>query len=1174
MVLATAPPVFAATPGGPSGVATWRLESQRPTLTAVVSDPDGGSVSAKFFARTSGSATWNLVNGTSVAVASGARAQLTLPTAVEVGRVVEWQVQACDATTCSSMSALQSVAISPMAGAGLRPNATRLPFQVADRVDATVDVGTGNLRVVSSDLTLPGVKQDVPVGVSYNSAAVAAGLAGVATADAPFGYGWSTRTGWGVRLAEAAAPDSAVTYYGPEGVTGVFVPVSGSTTAYTSPGDFRADLVKLAGGGWTLTERSSRQVSTFNAAGALTSVKDRDANTTTYSYDTATPGSPPTTVVASRGSAAARTATYAFDPYGRVLSVSQTNGSLSRSVAFTYTGGDLTKITDAEGRFTTFGYSGHYLTSVTNPAGKTTTFGYDAAHRVTSITQANSAAGSPGNSVTRLAYPTYRQTLLAGPNTDQAVPVTSVPRTTYTLTVDGRVSAATDAAGRARSRTYTANFATLTDTIDSGTGAATTTNTYGANGGESLTASKAPTGATSSAAYANTAAATKYSPSSTTDDAGNQSTYTYSGTGNRLTSTDSSAAQAKVTYNADGTVATATSPANGTNSTTYGYDTTRQLTSITPVTGSSLGSRAFTWDAFGRMATSTNGRGVTTTYTYDKLDRVTKTAFTGGSVTTPDVTYTYDTAGRVGTRTDASGTTTYGYDDLGRLTSRGSTAGGGTIGYGYDKASNLTSVTDTRGTTTYEFDDSGVPTAMRYLHDGITKLLLFGVDSKGRRTDTWLQSNATHTTWAARSHTDYTSSGRVARVTADTGSGDASNTRVVDLTYCYAVTATTTTTSPTCSTTATSDRSKIQWVKDGIAGSATYYTYDGSGRLLTAKTVSSSGTQTHTYTYDANGNRRTASNGTTSTSLTVNAANQATNTGWVHDGAGNLTSHPTNGTITYNGADQMTKVVKGSNTYNYTYAGASQNEVTRQAGPNATTDLVYGRTDPNGLPIIEQATRSGTSGGNGTAYIEHDPVTGEPLLLRTSSGMQSLYIYDANANPLALLTSGSYVALASSFDPYGVETVTTDSGGLGSYQNPYTFAQGLRDRVTGWIKYGQRWYDPTSGRFTQQDTLDAPLDPTNGNRYAYAGGDPINNIDPTGRNPLDDFVSRAANWSALGGAGGTTVGLIAGLVICGAGGPVTVAVCVGGYAALGTAAGVAGGLAFGLGYGIAVWGEG
>ena len=353
-VLAVAPPAFAATPSGPSGMATWRLESQRPTLTSVVTDPDGGSVSAKFFARTQGSSTWDLVNGTSVAVTSGARARLTLPAAVEVGRTFQWQVQACDATACSAASALQTAAVSPMAGAGLRPNATRLPFRVADRVNATVDVGTGNLHLASTDLTLPGVKQDVPVGVSYNSAAVAAGLSGVASADAPFGFGWTTRTGWGVRLVEAST-DASVTYHGPQGLTGVFVPVSGSTTAYTSPGEFGADLVKLSGGGWTLTERASRQVSTFNAAGALTSVKDRDANTTSYSYDTATPGSPPTTVVASRGATGARTATYAFDPYGRVQSVTQTNGAATRSVSYTYTGGDLTKITDAEGRFTTFG---------------------------------------------------------------------------------------------------------------------------------------------------------------------------------------------------------------------------------------------------------------------------------------------------------------------------------------------------------------------------------------------------------------------------------------------------------------------------------------------------------------------------------------------------------------------------------------------------------------------------------------------------------------------------------------------------------------------------------------------------------------------------------------------------------------------------------------------------
>jgi RHS repeat-associated protein len=60
------------------------------------------------------------------------------------------------------------------------------------------------------------------------------------------------------------------------------------------------------------------------------------------------------------------------------------------------------------------------------------------------------------------------------------------------------------------------------------------------------------------------------------------------------------------------------------------------------------------------------------------------------------------------------------------------------------------------------------------------------------------------------------------------------------------------------------------------------------------------------------------------------------------------------------------------------------------------------------------------------------------------------------------------------------------------------FKAGIQDRVTGWVKFGARWYSPALGRWTQHDTLDAPLDPKNANRYAFAANDPINNSDPTG----------------------------------------------------------------------------
>ncbi|MFJ1586675.1 RHS repeat-associated core domain-containing protein [Streptomyces sp. NPDC088197] len=91
------------------------------------------------------------------------------------------------------------------------------------------------------------------------------------------------------------------------------------------------------------------------------------------------------------------------------------------------------------------------------------------------------------------------------------------------------------------------------------------------------------------------------------------------------------------------------------------------------------------------------------------------------------------------------------------------------------------------------------------------------------------------------------------------------------------------------------------------------------------------------------------------------------------------------------------------------------------------------------------------------------------------------------------------------YDPYGAYQTTTATGSAAA-QNPYRYVGGTYDRTTGWIKYGQRWYNPITGRFTTQDALSFLADPAQGNRYAYAGDDPINNTDPTGKNVLGDLV--------------------------------------------------------------------
>jgi len=424
------------------------------------------------------------------------------------------------------------------------------------------------------------------------------------------------------------------------------------------------------------------------------------------------------------------------------------------------------------------------------------------------------------------------------------------------------------------------------------------------------------------------------------------------------------------------------------------------------------------------------------------------------------------------------------------LIRRQNTAGGGEIKYGYDKASNLTSTTDSRGTTTYKFDASGTPTELIYLNQGSPQTLAFATDDRGRRTDTWLQANGDRTQWAAHTKTEYDTTGRVTRVIGQQGSGNASNTPVMDLSYCYSAGST----APTCPTTATQDRSKIQWVKDNLTSAVTNYTYNGAGHLTKAVITGGPAPTTYTYTYDARGNRLTSSGGTTpAMNLTFNAANQITTAGYTFDGTGNITAAPGQ-KFTYNGADQMITSGKNGNQYTKTYAGTGQNEMlTQKTVSDGNYAFTYGRGDANGLPVIEQVQR-----GADTAYIEHDPVTGEALILRTSTGLASLYIYDGTGNPAALITSGATTAFAYTYDPFGVPTLTKDSGGNGKPQNPYTFKQGLQDRSTGWVKYGARWYDATTGRWTQQDTLDAPLDPGNANRYAFAANDPINNSDPLG----------------------------------------------------------------------------
>jgi len=105
------------------------------------------------------------------------------------------------------------------------------------------------------------------------------------------------------------------------------------------------------------------------------------------------------------------------------------------------------------------------------------------------------------------------------------------------------------------------------------------------------------------------------------------------------------------------------------------------------------------------------------------------------------------------------------------------------------------------------------------------------------------------------------------------------------------------------------------------------------------------------------------------------------------------------------------------------------------------------------------------------------------------------YITDALGSVVALTNESGSVAARYDYAPYG-ELIDSS----GTVDNPWRFASGYFDEETDLYKFGTRYYDPSLGRWTQQDPVKGNLpSPMSLNLYLYVQCDPINSVDPTGR---------------------------------------------------------------------------
>jgi RHS repeat-associated protein len=974
--------------------------------------------------------------------------------------VAAWRAAQKARTTGTAAASRNAAAAIPFLpeGQGQVPWHRILDTRLNDATVARVNLSNGNLMLAATDFDIAGVGQKLQLARTYNSL------------EAPWGK--VSQRWWQGYERYLQVNDGEVDVFDATGDLLRFTVKTGG--GYTTPTGYSKDLTKNADGTYTLTDRKSGSRDTYDANGTLTKVTDKNKGTITVEqHDDGTEH---------KGFKLTETRSGRWiDLVKTYPNQWQAKDHTGRTAVFDLdTDGNLAKATDTAGKTTGYEYDGDgRVTKVTTPEGTVTVFTYDGHNRVTSMLRATgTSSGHTG--------PTWRFDYSAA--TPAAAGTTTVTdpdgdATVYTHNADGEVTKVTDPLQHSRHSKYT-NHLVQTATDAMGTGADGTggnTTTYGWDARNNATSAKLPLGATAAVTAYQTIAGTDL-PNDFTSADGRKDTFKYDANGNTMSVTTSGTAGAtrEYTYNKatptcggfEGQRCTA-KDGNG-KTTSFTYDAKGNLSKVTPP--APLGATTYTHDALGRVETAVDGRGIKTVYVYDSRDRV-KTL----SSTNSTVTYSYDGDGNVKSRTDASGTTKWDYDKLNRESLR-TLQNGAQTALAYTPGGEVDHYTDPTGRTDYTWDKAG---RLDFLTDPAGKKTDFDYDKNDKRTTTVYPGGTTQSFTIDKN-------GRPSAVKTTSGT-----TTLVDLTYSYA--------------SAGKDTTKIRTRTDNSTGRKTSYTYDSQERLSYALEADSAGARTASWLYcwDKAGNL-TAQDGTASTCPTT-----AT---WTYNDAGQLTAQ--NGSTTGWSYDKAGNETAGGRTAasartNETWTDHSQLFGITQGGTNS--DLVHAGTDNSERTKLGSTwfhhtalgLASTTTNGTDTGFIREPAGT---LNSMTTGGKSYYYLTDATGNVLGLVDDAGKRTHTYAYGPTGLPRGTTTE----AVSQPYRYSGTYLD-PTGLYKMGARYYDPQLGRFTQPDPSGQEKNP-----YLYAGGDFINNSDPTGLFSLPDV------GSAIGGA---VAGLAAAAVV-------------------------------------------
>ncbi len=994
---------------------------------------------------------------------------------------------------------------------GIRPHYKLHTQKLSDRLDINVNLANGNLVVHALDLQLKGrAGHDFTIERYHNS------LGGAVSSMRANGWTFGAVDAW----LDTSFADGSVSYHDPSGYSVAIEKVNGT---YVAPAGLEATLEQLSTSRWRLTFYRTGEKYVFDQEGSpgkalLVEHLDRNNNKITVGHVNDSFGRRPSTITDSRG----KTTTIQWQNDGTNSWVDHIDDPVgarnlygfedSRNLSYHRSGTEYDVYHyDSAGRITSIELSVHETLFQTATVAR---FTYDSEGRVTSITNPN------GPDIEYTTTFSYKPTATS-PHT--VVRDANGHDTTHYYDSQGRVTKTVDAKGNTTSTSYTSNHnvASFTDALSAAASA-----NYDAN--NNLSSLQLPSGAAYQWNYSDQQQ--PYQPSSYTDPQGNTSGYTYDTPGNLKAAKDPLQNEVSLTYNPDGTPSSM-KDAKGT-VTNFTYDaTTGDIVGIDYP--APLGDNSMATDVVGRLASLTDGKGNTTTFSYDVADRLTEISYADGTV----VSYDYDLRGNLIKRvldgpdymkeiapgvfmSAGKGATRWiTYDNLNRpIEIVGPKFGveGDTSDWAmkarasYDAVGNLVEVRYSNGPRTHlapvvdifgematgqdpQFEESQW-IKIRYTYDEVN--LVTSVTEPGENeTDPPLTTRFDYDENYRRRHTyypngvtlavEYEKSGRQDLLTATGPDGNI----LAKYDYSY--------------TDENGNDTTLRQKVVEVGADTTTYDYDQLNRLTAATNSSSS----YLFTYDANSNRTRKTVNGKPTDYTYNAANQLTSVvggpSFTYDANGNLTSDG-NHTYTYNEANQLVAVDIGQEAERrYEYADAGQS---RRIGIDDTflfEGFVGGvdrsfddTTEPTGIvSSVTQYTRDPY--GNLTTL--RLPATAGSDAGETSHNYY--YLFDGLGSVIGLTDAEGNLAATYTYDPDGNQLNSTQPGLSAAEQveNPWRYASGYHEPLTGLTKFGERYYNPATARWTQQDPLFGNLSaPTTLNRYIYAGCNPVNYTDPSG----------------------------------------------------------------------------